>query len=277
METAPVVFCVVPVYNRLAITKKFLEYISRQNYQSIHLVVVDDGSTDGTAQYLAQAPRASLTVLKGNGNLWWSGAMILGMEYVMNIAAETDYLLMINDDVRIEPNYVSTLIQESRASGGAVVGSSQRDEETGRRLGSGYHLNFWMMRIMPVDCTDQNVIVDALPGRGILFPMRAVFQAGKVNAKLFPHYFADMEYTARISEMGWKVIVSKTASVFFSAEPSDKQIRDRGLYLKHFSFRSRRNLLQRLLFFSVRGPLWLRVLALPRYPFVLIWKYLTQT
>lgn len=276
MEVTPTVYCVVPVYNRLEITKRFLEYINEQDYPAVRVIIVDDGSTDGTGEYLAQASQANLIVLSGDGNLWWSGAMHLGMSYVMEVAKRSDYLLMINNDVRIERDYISTLVRESVANGAAVVGSSQRDEVSGALLGSGFHIDFWAMRFVPVDCEDQNIIVDALPGRGVLFPMCAVFRAGNVNAKLFPHYLADIEYSTRVAESGWKILVSKTANVFSSSEPSDMQVRDKGIFSNYFSFRSRNNLLHRILFFSVRGPLLLRILAIPRYPFTLIVKYIRQ-
>lgn len=202
--------------------------------------------------------------------------MRLGMSFVMNTAKSSDYLLMLNDDVRIGQEYISTLVRESVANNDAVVGSSQRDEVSGALLGSGYHIDFWAMRFMTVNCEDQTTVVDALPGRGVLFPMRAVSQAGKVNAGLFPHYLADVEYTLRLAELGWRIVISKTANVFSSAAPSDTQVSNGTWYSRYFSFRSRRNLLQRLFLFSVRGPILLRILAVPRYLFILILKSIRQ-
>jgi GT2 family glycosyltransferase len=265
MEIFSTIYCVVPVYNRLEVTKRFLEYINAQDYPSVHLVIIDDGSTDGTGEYLEQTSQPNLTVLKGDGTLWWSGAMHLGMSYLMGVAKGSDYLLMINNDVRVGPNYISTMVKESVANNAAVVGSSQRDDASGVLLNSGWRVDFWSMNFVPVDIEGQHFTVDALPGRGVLFPMDAVFQAGNVNPSLFPHYLADIEYTNRISEAGWKIIISKTADVFSSSESSDMHIRAKGILSKYFSFNSRTNLLQRVFFFSVRGPLLLRILAIPRY------------
>lgn len=275
MADIPKVYCVVPVYNRLEVTKLFLEYINGQDYPAIHMVIVDDGSSDGTGEYLAQSSQNNLTVLKGDGNLWWGGAMHLGMSYVMGVAKVSDYLLILNDDVRIERDYISTLVKESVSNGAAVVGSSQRDEVSGKLSGGGFHIDYWGMRFVPVDCcVDQNITVDALPGRGVLFPMRAVFAAGKVNARFFPHFLGDLEYTARVGESGFKILLSKRAEVFSSSESSDIHVRNKGIFAEYFSFRSKNNLFHRLLFFSVRGPLILRILAVPRYPVTLIAKYM---
>lgn len=276
MPDIPTVYCVVPVYNRLEITKRFLKYINEQDYPAIHTVIVDDGSSDGTGEYLAQSSQSNLTVLTGSGDLWWGGAMRLGMSYVMGVAKGSDYLLMINDDVRIGRNYVTTLVAESVANGASVVGSSQRDELSGQLLGSGVRIDYWGMRFIPVDCVDQNIYVDALPGRGVLFPMRAVHAAGKINSKIFPHYLGDLEYTARAKAAGYKIVVSKMADVYSVSESSDIHVRKKGFVANYFSFRSKTNLVHRILFFSMRGPLLLRISAVPRFPFTLVAKYLRQ-
>lgn len=259
------VYCVIPVHNRLEITKRCLGYLCTQDYTAVQIIIVDDASKDGTAEYLAQCGLPNLTVLTGDGHLWWGGAMHLGIDHVTKVAGKDDYLLMLNDDVRVEANYVSTLVSESIAHGGAVMGSPQRDDVTGRLLDFGYRINYWAMRMMPVRTRDQADSVDALPGRGALFPMRAILDAGNINVKAFPHYLGDLEYSARIHELGWSLIISKTADVYSSSENSDENIRRQGVAKEYLSFRSKNSLKQRLWFFSVRGPMWLRIWALPRY------------
>lgn len=262
------VYCVVPVYNRLEVTKRFLESMNMQDYPELHLVIINDGSTDGTTEYLAQGPISNLTVLNGDGSLWWGGGMYLGIEHVSKCAGKDDYLLMLNDDVRVEHDYVSTLVAESIEHGGAIIGSTQRDEITGRTLGSGYKVDYFGMRFLQVEAEAQCGEIDALPGRGVLFPLRAVLLAGNICKKAFRHYLGDLEYSARLREMGERIVISKKASVFTCSVSSDEQVRCQGRLKEYFSFRSKNNLKQRLFFFSVRGPVWLRVWAIPRYFFV---------
>jgi GT2 family glycosyltransferase len=270
------VYCVIPVYNRLEITRRCLGYLCAQDYPAVQIVIVDDGSTDGTGEYLARCGLPNLTVLTGNGNLWWGGAMHKGIAHVMKVAGKDDYLLMLNDDVRVTANYVSTLVRDSVAHRGAVTGSVQRDEVSGALLGSGYMIDYWGMQILPTEAGSSSARVDALPGRGALFPMRAVLGAGNINVKAFPHYQGDLEYSARIREMGWPVIISKGADIYTTSESSDKNIRSQGIAKDYFSFRSKNNLRQRLWFFSIRGPWWLRFWALPRYVAVGGWRLIRK-
>ncbi len=259
------VFCVVPVHNRLETTRQCLEYLHLQDYAALQIVIIDDGSTDGTSEFLADCGLDNLTVLTGNGDLWWGGAMYLGVEHVSAVASAADYLLMLNDDVHIESHYVSTMVAESMANADAVVGSAQRDQDTGALIGCGCRIDYWGMRVLPVQGEYPRGGVDALPGRGALFPMAAVRRAGNINVGAFPHYLGDLEFSARIGELGWKIIISRKADIMTSAESSDAQVREQGMKQAYFSFRSKNNLWQRLRFFSSRGPLWLRIWAIPRY------------
>jgi GT2 family glycosyltransferase len=272
MPRISTVYCVIPVHNRLEITKRCLGYLSEQDYPAIQIVIVDDGSTDGTGEYLAQCGYPNLTVLAGDGNLWWGGAMHMGITHVIKVAGKDDYLLMLNDDVRVETSYVSSLVSESVANEGAVIGSSQRDEVSGALLASGFTIDYWGMRILPANAPYPIEGPDALPGRGALYPMRAVLSAGNINVKAFPHYLGDLEYSARIHEMGWDIIISKTADIYTSPESSDEHIRSQGITKDYFSFRSKNNLISRLRFFSMRGPWRLRFWALPRYAVAGSWR-----
>ena len=276
MADSATVFCVVPVHNRLILTKGCVEQLSAQDYPELQIVIVDDGSTDGTGEYLAQVGLPNLTVLTGDGNLWWGGAMHLGIAHLHQAADDADYLLMLNDDVRIEPDYVTTLVREAVSQRGSIIGSPQREDGTGRLLGCGCLIDYWGMKIEPVQGRFPGSEVDALPGRGVLVPMRAVFRAGNINVDAFPHYLGDLEYTARIKELGWKIVFSHEASIFTSAESSDLEVRRQGLKDEYFSFRSKNNLPQRLRFFCLRGPAWLRFWAIPRYALVAGWRVLKR-
>jgi GT2 family glycosyltransferase len=100
---------VIPVHNRRAISLACLERLRQVPQESfeLKLYVVDDGSSDGTAVSIREAfPEVRL--LQGDGSLWWSGAMNLGMEAALQDGAE--YLLSLNDDTSFEPGLLPALL-----------------------------------------------------------------------------------------------------------------------------------------------------------------------
>ncbi|MCW5626437.1 MAG: glycosyltransferase family 2 protein, partial [Burkholderiales bacterium] len=105
-----IVFVLVPVFNRLAHTKNVLDALRRQTIvDQLRIVVIDDGSTDGTAEFLDAQP--DLVVLRGDGSFWWGGAIDKGLEYVRDQQpTHEDYVLFLNNDTWFEPRYIETLV-----------------------------------------------------------------------------------------------------------------------------------------------------------------------
>ena len=51
-DSSPIVSVVIPVHNRERSVREAVESVLRQTYEEIEVVVVDDGSTDRTAEVL---------------------------------------------------------------------------------------------------------------------------------------------------------------------------------------------------------------------------------
>lgn len=272
-----IVFCVIPTHNRLQCLKNCLTYLSIQDYKPIHIVVVNDGSIDGTREFLNSLPQQHLTVLQGNGNLWWGRAMYLGMKYVCTHGSSKDYLLMLNDDVKIEKNYISSLLYISRKYINAVVGSVQCCEISNEILSYGFSINYLTISIKSIpNLNHHHINIDALPGRGVLYPLVIVKKIGFINKNLFPHYYGDLEYSARAKERGFLLVSSQNAKIYTNRISSDAHIQAKWFIFKRLSFRSKNNLIHLLLFFSIRGPFWLRIWVLPRYICIIAYKAINR-
>jgi hypothetical protein len=60
--------------------------------------------------------------------------------------------------------------------------------------------------------------VDALSGRGTLYPLQAFHTAGGTKPTWLPHYLADYELAVRIGKAGYHLLVSEQAAVFSANE-----------------------------------------------------------
>ncbi|MBX3611672.1 MAG: glycosyltransferase family 2 protein [Hydrogenophaga sp.] len=219
------VHVVIPVFNRLAMTRALVECLRRQQVdQPLHLLVVNDGSSDGTAAWLAM--QAGITVLDGDGTLFWGGAIDLALKHLMSQVSASDWVLFMNNDTHVADDFVQTLLNVARAHAPAAVGSVIRDEARPERLLSiGARVDAW--RIRTVDLLDvrepgrpwpEAVEVDALSGRGVLFPLESLKAAGGMRPRALPHYLADYELSLRVRARGWRLLVASAAAVLSAPE-----------------------------------------------------------
>jgi glycosyltransferase involved in cell wall biosynthesis len=114
----PLVSVIVPTFNRCASLGRLLEALAHQTYPAhqFEVVVVDDGSTDGTAQRLRElAPPYQLSVLT-QINQGPAAARNLGVEH-----ARGSLIVFLDDDVVPLPELIAEHVATHDAGGDPVV------------------------------------------------------------------------------------------------------------------------------------------------------------
>lgn len=92
---------IIPAYNAEAYLKRCLVSILSQNFNDYEVIVIDDGSTDGTPNILQQYPQVKVISQTNHG---MATARNRGLEM-----AQGDYILFVDSDDRICPNALTTL------------------------------------------------------------------------------------------------------------------------------------------------------------------------
>jgi GT2 family glycosyltransferase len=214
------IYVVVPVYNRKDYLERFLHCMRRQSFKNFAIIVVDDGSTDGTSELTAeQFPEVKL--LRGNGNLWWTGAINVGIRYAMAQASATDAVLVINDDLEVNPDYLEILHGLFKSMPGTLIGSVIVDiKNPGIITDGGVLVNMLTAKFivlnhnekLSVFAKDYFVEVSLLSGRGTLIPMQVFHEIGLFDDKHFSQC-GDTELPVRAKNAGYKLITSYGAIV----------------------------------------------------------------
>lgn len=238
------VHVLIPVFNRLKETQRVLTCTRKQKLdEQLRIVVIDDGSSDGTGKYLDS--QADISVLKGDGSLWWAGAIELGLQHALAQGGAQDWVLFVNNDTQFAENFIQGLLDAARVHAPAAVGSVICDEAMPRRLLSiGAMLNTWRLRVQDKlqvdraqDAGNGLHSVDALSGRGTLYPLAAFRAVGTMNTAWLPHYLADYELSVRVRKAGYKLLVTEYTAIL-SADEYGNSYRPVGLRDKFFSIRS---------------------------------------
>jgi GT2 family glycosyltransferase len=100
----PLVSVVIVSYNSRSWLPDCLASLDKQSYSPLEIIVVDNGSSDGSPDWLAEHnPGITLVRLGASGSL--AGAINRGME-----AGQGEYILLINPDVVLDRDVVSRLV-----------------------------------------------------------------------------------------------------------------------------------------------------------------------
>lgn len=106
-----VISIVVPVYNTEVYLRRCVDSILDQSFTDFELLLVDDGSTDGSSsicdEYAAKDSRVSV-IHQCNAGV--SAARNAGLAYAFS-ESETQYLTFIDSDDFVAPTYLYTLYQ----------------------------------------------------------------------------------------------------------------------------------------------------------------------
>ncbi|TAX70650.1 glycosyltransferase family 2 protein [Rhizobium leguminosarum] len=256
-----IVYVLIPVFNRLEHTKRVVASLRAQSIAAkLRIIVVNDSSTDGTAEYLQS--QGDVVEIRGDGNLWWGGAIEEGLKHVLPSCQAEDYILFLNNDTWFGDHYIETLVRTSKENGDAAVGSVIHEEGRDPPLVSiGAKVNINRLAVWDVlselnetekRSPNSQYRVDALSGRGTLYPAPLFRKYGGMRPSLLPHYMADYEIAMRFARAGVPLVVSSKAIVYsppvYGNDASSLSWRKR-----LFGRRSAHNVFQRLIFYSLVG------------------------
>ena len=101
----PEVTAIIPVHNRWDLTSRLLDDLRSQSIAVKEILIVDNGSIDGTAQ---NATAAGARVIPMSGNTGFARAVNAGIR-----AAETEFVLIVNNDVRLPGDWLEKLLHST--------------------------------------------------------------------------------------------------------------------------------------------------------------------
>lgn len=198
------VHILLPVHNRRAITERAILCLKVQTWPEIHLLLIDDGSTDSTSRMVLQhIPGA--TVIRGTGNWWWAGCLDRGDRWLRRSAVDPDdVVLILNDDTIFDPDFIANAIAELEGKKRTLLLSQARDPDSGE-IDTGVHADWSALTFRLATRPDE---VNCFSTRGLFMRVRDMREIGGFHPLLLPHYASDYEYTMRACRKGFKLVTS---------------------------------------------------------------------
>jgi glycosyltransferase involved in cell wall biosynthesis len=105
IKDPPLVSVIMPVYNRVNIVKKAIDSVLNQSYSNIELIIVDDGSVDGTVKVLEEIKDEKIILIKNKENQ--------GQGKSRNIAIKVskgEYITYLDSDDIWDENFILAMM-----------------------------------------------------------------------------------------------------------------------------------------------------------------------
>jgi GT2 family glycosyltransferase len=196
---------VLPVHDRRPVTEAFVRGLSAQTLDDYRLLLVDDGCSDGTvAAVQLLLPPERLALIHGDGQLWWAGALQRAWQLLSALPdRDADAVLLINDDVHIEPDFLAAGLVVLAEHPGACIQAMSIDKASGER-DHGVVAERVRLRFRPAAKGEPP---NCLSTRGLLMSLRTFASSGGFRPDRLPHYLSDYEFTLRLARRGVPLLV----------------------------------------------------------------------
>jgi len=243
MAQGMVIHILLPVHNRLETTKRFVDCLLAQTFTNYHLILIDDGSTDGTQDYVRGKVKG-LTVITGQGNWWWGGGLHQGYHWIKeNKVSADDLVLMINNDTEFESDLFQKAVGIISTNPKTLLLPRGYSKQSNALFDIGVHADW---RRLTFERTEDADKVNCLSTRGLFLKVEDLMDIGGFHPVLLPHYLSDYEFTIRAHHKGYQLRVDSSLKLMVDESTTGFHILDRrvglvGFLKDYFSKRSSSN------------------------------------
>lgn len=184
---------VVLSYNGKEITEKFLElFASNTKSQSYNLIMIDNGSTDGTSEFLSSYfsdKKENITLVLNKENLGVIGGRNMG--YALFLSDPTEYLCFLDNDQFVRQGWLEQYQEFMSKNNYDLVGADA-----------------WLMdsSFMPrYNCKKTGEPFTYVGCGGMMCKKEVVDKIGMFDEQFNPAYFEDPDFNFRARKAGFKI------------------------------------------------------------------------
>jgi peptidoglycan/xylan/chitin deacetylase (PgdA/CDA1 family)/GT2 family glycosyltransferase len=206
-EWEPAVTVLVPAYNEAVGIEATLRSIAG-TYPDLQVVVIDDGSTDATADIAEALALPGVEVVR-QANAGKAAALNTGL-----LHCRSDIVVMVDGDTVFEPDTIAQLVQPLRDPAVGAVSGNTKVGNRGGILGRWQHLEYVIGFNLDRRMYDVLNCMPTVPGAAGAFRREALVAVGGVSTDTLAE---DTDLTMAVTRAGWRVVYEERARAWTEA------------------------------------------------------------
>ena len=221
----PLVYIVVLNWNGLEDTRECLDSLAALEYPAYRVVVVDNGSEDGSLESLRRSHK-QVEYIANQSNLGYARGNNVGIDHAL--AGKADYVLVLNNDTLVSPGFLGWLVQAAEANQQiGVVGPKIYYRGEGDKLwfaGGRVHMALGNTthignRRRDGPAYEGTLEVDYVTGCAMLIKRSVLESIGSFDPA-YVAYFEDCDLCLRAKDRGFRVVCAREAKIWHKVSAS---------------------------------------------------------
>lgn len=227
MSKRPLVSIIIVNWNGEKVLKECLGSLKKITYPHYEIILVDNGSTDGSLTVVESYKRdLPITLLTNSKNLGFAPANNQGVK-----KAKGMYVLLLNNDTKVSADFLSIMVDKMEAD--PTIGALQPKiymmdkpqylDNAGTFLTRTGFLQHWGYGQKDSDEFAHERVIFSAKGACLLTRRSIIEKVGLFDEK-FGSYFEESDFCWRVWLSGWKVLYYPSTHIFHKVGYTSKQM-----------------------------------------------------
>lgn len=240
MSKSPLVSIIIVNWNGRELLKDCLQTLKKISYPNWEVIFVDNGSTDGSEQLAEVLLKGqSFRLIKNDHNLGFAPANNQGLKI-----ARGDYILLLNNDTKVPPDFLSMMIQKMEQS--SEIGVIQPKirlmehpellDNAGSFLTWTGFLQHWGFMHKDSVEFDKEAEIFSAKGACLLTRKQITDKVGLFDNDFFS-YFEESDFCWKVWLLGYKVVYFPRTYIYHKLGATSKKMNQ--IMINYHSFKNR--------------------------------------
>ena len=231
----PNIAIIVLSWNNYRETRNCLQSLKKLDYQNYELVLIDNGSTDGSGEKL-ENEFFEVTTIRNRNNQGFAGGINVGIRYALD--KDNKYILILNNDTElVNGNFLTKLVHYMEddlrvgAVGPTILVSGNRIQESILHFPGPKQVFHYYYHLAGKKDYQEKQEVDGISGCCFLVRRETINEVGLIDENYFM-YGEELEWFYRMRLKNWTINYLPVKSVLHHGKSSAKKIGKVKLYIE---------------------------------------------